>query len=100
AVDPTAYPDVNPIFDADDPDARPSAADVRAAAAAAAARPAPTADSDEPGEASSTQGALVPLLIGGGVLVAVLLVGGIILAVVLARSSRRRNNEHRGAQDR
>ncbi|PJI36943.1 hypothetical protein CTI14_70480, partial [Methylobacterium radiotolerans] len=41
----------------------------------------PTADSDEPGETSSTQDALVPLLVGGGILVAVLLVGGIILAV-------------------
>ncbi|AVL96046.1 hypothetical protein C6C15_02375 [Microbacterium sp. str. 'China'] len=97
AVDPTAYPDVNPIFDADDPDARPSAADVRAAASAT---PAPTADSDEPGETSSTQDALVPLLIGGGILVAVLLVGGIILAVVLTRSSRRRNNEQGGAHGR
>ncbi|PKI89919.1 hypothetical protein CW368_12200 [Actinomycetales bacterium SN12] len=98
AVDPTVYPDVNPIFDADDPNARPSAADVRAAAAAAT--PAPTPDTDEPREPSSGHNALTPLLVGGGILIAVLIAGGISLAVVLTRSSRRRNDEQGGAHGR
>ena len=94
AVDPTKYPDVNPIFDADDPNALPSAADVRAAAAEATS--APTAGPEEPGSPSTGQDTLVPLLIGGGILVALLIVGGIILAIVLARSSRRRKIEQGG----
>lgn len=93
AVDPAKYPDVNPIFDADDPNARPSAADVRAAAAAATPKPTATAGaSDDP---QAGQESLAPLFIGGGVVVTIV-IGVVILAILLTRSSRRRNTEQGG----
>ncbi|PKI89909.1 hypothetical protein CW368_12145 [Actinomycetales bacterium SN12] len=96
AVDPTKYPDVNPLWDADDSDALPNqnTVDEEAALLAASASPEPT---PEPTAAAGTGGsAFAPLLIGGGVVLAVLIIGGVVLAVALTSSSRRQNEHERG----
>lgn len=89
AVDPSKYPDVNPIFDADDPNASPSQLMVdEAKAALGDATATPTA---EPGAGDPTSGAssMVPWLIGGGIVLVLLVIGGIVLVIVLARRTRR-----------
>lgn len=100
AVDPTKYPDVNPFFDPDDPNAVPNADDVAAAAADLdiLSTPEPT----EPSAAPDQPGAeMMPWFIGGGVVLLVLLAGGIVFAVALTRSSKRRtDNTQGGTHDR
>lgn len=97
AVDPTKYPDVNPIFDADDEFASPSAADVREAEKeleAAAVTPTPSADEATTQSTSTALPAWLPWAIGGGIVAALLVIGGVILALLLSsRASRRRNAE-------
>lgn len=97
AVDPTKYPDVNPIFDADDEFGTPSAADVREAEReleAAAPTPTPSADEATTQSAASSLPAWLPWAIGGGIVAALLVIGGVILALILAaRRARRRNAE-------
>lgn len=97
AVDPTKYPDVNPIFDADDEFASPSAADVREAEKeleAAAVTPTPSADEATTQSAPPALPAWLPWAIGGGIVAALLIIGGVILALILAaRGARRRNAE-------
>lgn len=91
AVDPQKYPDENPLFDADDPDATPNAADVRAAAArldGASATP------DQPESPQAATG-VMPWLIVGGIIVILLIIGGTV-AIVLTSSSRRRSAERGG----
>lgn len=98
AVDPTKYPDVNPIFDADDPNASPSQQAVDEAKAALGEGDSTARPTAEPGagEPSSEGSAMVPLLIGGGIVLVLLIIGGIILAIVLTRSSRRKTTEQGG----
>ena len=97
SVDPTTYPDVNPIFDAENPAAIPSAQNVVDAAAALRTAPTstPTATAGDLHEKSTVS---VPWLVGGGIVGILLLVCGVVLAVVLTRSSRRRGAE-RGSGD-
>ncbi|MEV7610640.1 S8 family serine peptidase [Microbacterium sp. NPDC089320] len=96
AVDPSKYPDVNPLFDTEDTYAQPSLSDVNAAKAAlgGAQTASPT---DEPGAEQPDQQAspMTPWIIGGIILL-VLVIGGIILAIVLTRSSRRQTTEQGG----
>ncbi|MFJ4046826.1 S8 family serine peptidase [Microbacterium sp. NPDC089987] len=96
AVDPTKYPDVNPLWDAQDSHAVPNQQNVddEAALLAASASPEPT---PEP-TAEAGGSAFAPLLIGGGVVLAVLVIGGVVLAVVLTRSSRRQKIQQGGDQ--
>lgn len=101
AVDPTKYPDENPLFDADDPNESPSLRMVNEAKAALGQGD-PTADpSAQPGEPAATDAPaeaapMTPWLIGGGIILALLVIGGIILAIVRTRSSRRQNIEQGG----
>lgn len=99
AVDPTKYPDVNPLWDADDENAVPQQANVdeEAALLAASASPQPTS---EAGSDSGTAGTgLAPLLIGGGAVLAILVIGGVVLAVVLTSSSRRQTAAQGGKHE-
>lgn len=98
AVDPSKYPDVNPIFDADDPNASPSQLMVDEAKAALGEGDATASPTTEPGAAEPPTGAsaMAPWLIGGGVVLVLLVIGGIILAIVLTRSSRRKTTEQGG----
>ena len=89
AVDPTKYPDVNPLFDSKDSLAIPNQSQVNEAAAALdRATPSPTSTSDAETPPRSVS-PLMPWLIGGGIVLVLLVIGGIILAIVLTRSSRR-----------
>ncbi len=98
AVDPSKYPDVNPIFDADDPNASPSQWMVDEAKAALGEGDSTASPTTEPGAAEPPTGAsaMAPWLIGGGVVLVLLVIGGIILAIVLTRSSRRKTTEQGG----
>ncbi|MFJ6533827.1 S8 family peptidase [Microbacterium sp. NPDC091662] len=98
AVDPSKYPDVNPIFDADDPNASPSQRMVDEAKAALGEGDSTASPTTEPGAAEPPTGAsaMAPWLIGGGVVLVLLVIGGIILAIVLTRSSRRKTTEQGG----
>lgn len=101
AVDPTKYPDENPLFDADDPNESPSLRMVNEAKAAlgqSAPTDGPSAQPDEPITTDSPSAAspMMPWLIGGGIILVLLVIGGIILAIVLTRSSRRQNTEQGG----
>ncbi|WP_312173688.1 S8 family serine peptidase [Microbacterium sp.] len=98
SVDPTKYPDVNPLFDTEDPYAQPSVREVNEAKAAMGdggqtVAPTTQPDADAPQAQDSP---LAPWLIGGGILLVLLVVGGIILAIVLTRSSRRKTTEQGG----
>nr|WP_236571104.1 S8 family serine peptidase [Microbacterium hydrocarbonoxydans] len=95
AVDPTKYPDVNPLFDAEEPYAQPSAGDVAKAKAALEEGGQTAIPSDAPvaGDADPPLSTVTPWLIGGGALLVLLVVGGAILATVLTRSARRRAGE-------
>ncbi len=99
AVDPTKYPDENPFFDADDPNAVPNADDVATFAAdlEVDSSPEPTQTSAAPEQPSADGAGVTPWVIGGGVVLLILLAGGIVLAVTLTRSSRRRT-DHTGGQ--
>lgn len=96
AVDPTKYPDVNPLFDAEETYAQPSAGDVAKAKAALeeegvqTAIPSDATDADDPSSALAT---VTPWLIGGGALLVLMVAGGVILAIVVTRSARRRAGE-------
>ncbi|MFJ2543437.1 S8 family peptidase [Microbacterium sp. NPDC087589] len=99
AVDPTKYPDENPFFDADDPNAFPNADDVAKAEAEFGLGSAPeptetTAASEQPPADGMS---MMPWAIGGGVILLLVLAGGIVLAVALTRSSKRRT-DHTGGQ--
>lgn len=104
AVDPTTYPNVNPLFDADDPTAIPAQWDVdEAAAALNIEAPSPTATPDtstphaerEAAPPPDTQvspastASFTPWLIGGGAIAALLIVCGATLAIHLTKTSRR-----------
>lgn len=98
SVDPTTYPDVNPLFDTEDPYAQPSLREVEEARAAmgdAGQTVAPTAQPD-PDAPQTQESPMTPWLIGGGIILVLLLVGGIVLAIVLTRSSRRKTTEQGG----
>lgn len=99
AVDPTKYPDENPFFDADDPNAVPNADDVATFAAdlEVDSSPEPTQTSAAPEQPSADGAGVTPWVIGGGVVLLILLAGGIVLAVALTRSSKRRT-DHTGGQ--
>lgn len=98
AVDPTEYPDVNPLFDPDDPVALPTAEDVALAASEldVASTPEPTESSTAPLVPEEDGGGVMPWVIGGGILLLLLVVGGIVLAIILTRSSRGRTDITRG----
>jgi len=100
AVDPTKYPDVNPLFDPEDPQAFPNLDDVERAAAALGTptQTSPPA-SDAPAPPSS-DAPIAPWLIGGGAAVILLIIGGVIFAIVLMRRSRRHKTERGGNHDR
>lgn len=85
AVDPTQYPDENPLLDKrlDQPSATDIADAEKALASAGAAE---SLDHAESGGVS----ALLPVIIGVGVGVVVLIVVGVVVTVVLVRRSRRR----------
>ncbi|MDQ4215263.1 S8 family peptidase [Microbacterium sp. ASV81] len=86
ADDPLAYPDVNPFLDTKDPNAVPSAADVRAAGTGTA--PAPTTartGQSAAGKATGGGAAWLPWVIGGGALLVLLVVGGVVLTRRTAR---------------
>jgi subtilisin family serine protease len=95
AVDPTAYPDVNPFL-SDDPDAHPSLADIEAAGA----EPAPTAssgsdtaagDTGADGEGDAATTSAFPLLaVAGG---ALLVVAAVVAIVLVARRRVRRTQQ-------
>lgn len=96
AVDPTKYPDVNPLWDADDPNAVPNQRNVdeEAKLLAAESTPQPT---DDPGSGAQPDSSdLAPLLIGGGVVLALLIIGGVVLTVVLTKPSRRQKIQQGG----
>ncbi|MGO2746717.1 S8 family peptidase [Microbacterium sp.] len=96
-VDPAKYPDVNPIFDMDDPQARPSAADVEAAATAATSESTPEPTS-APAASDAATPAWLPWAVGGGIVGVLVVAGVIVLAVVLSRSSRRADEKQGGNQ--
>ncbi|WP_091229752.1 S8 family serine peptidase [Microbacterium sp. 3J1] len=97
AVDPTEYPDVNPLFDTEDPYAQPSLREVDEAKAALGLTDQTAAPTAQPGADEPSQGApLAPWLIGGGIVLVLLVIGGIVLAIVLTRSSRRQATEQGG----
>lgn len=98
AVDPTTYPDVNPLFDPDDPIGLPTAEDVarEAAALGAGASPEPTETTAAPDAAPDASAAMMPWVIVGIVVLLLIIVGGIVLAVGLTRSSKRRAETTRG----
>ncbi|MEZ0449512.1 S8 family peptidase [Cellulomonas sp. ICMP 17802] len=79
--DPTTYPDENPLL-TDDPDVRPSLAEIDGAATAAPTSAATSDPAAEPA-AGGTGGPSTPLLVGGAV--ALLLVAGVVVAVLAAR---------------
>ena len=89
AVDPTKYPDVNPLFDSEDPQAFPNLDDVERAAAALDTSTQPSPPTSDVGPPPSNDSPFVPWLIGGGIVLVLLIIGGIILAIVLARRTRR-----------
>ncbi|MEL4319797.1 S8 family serine peptidase [Leifsonia sp. YIM 134122] len=82
SVDPTTYPDVNPLI-LDDPDTVPAAAEFAQTSAAPSASEspstAPVASDDD------TTGLAVPVIIGIAVVGALVLAGLVVLIVVLAR---------------
>lgn len=95
AVDPTKYPDVNPLFDGDDEGALPSQSTVDDAARALG--PAASTTSTPGGDADAAEDVSVaPFLIVGGIVVVIVVVAGVVLAVVMTRASRRRATEMRG----
>lgn len=89
AVDPTKYPDVNPLFDSEDPQAFPNMDDVERAAAALDTSTQTSPPTSDVGPPPSGDSPFVPWLIAGGTVVIVLIMGGVILAIVLTRRSRR-----------
>lgn len=98
AVDPSKYPDVNPLFDTEDTYAQPSLGDVNEAKAAlggGAQTPVPT-DAPVAEQPDQQASPITPWLIGGGIVLLLLVIGGIILAIVLTRSSRRDTTEQGG----
>jgi hypothetical protein len=96
SVDPTKYPDVNPLWDADDPNAVPNQANVDEEAEALEAESAPQQTSDPAAGAQPEGFDATPFLVGGGVVIAILVIGGVVLAVVLTRSSRRQKTQQGG----
>ncbi|CAN7200941.1 S8 family peptidase [Microbacterium foliorum] len=96
AVDPTKYPDVNPLFDAENEDALPNQATVDEEARLLEAEATSQPTSDPAGGASSEGVDAMPFLVGGGVVIAILVIGGVVLAVVLTRSSRRQTTQQGG----
>ncbi|MCI1017018.1 S8 family serine peptidase [Microbacterium sp. C5A9] len=98
AVDPTKYPDENPLFNADDPNDPPSLSMVNEAKAALGQTDPTAAPSSQPDatDSPSASSSMTPWLVGGGILLVLLIIGGIILAIVLTRSSRRQNTEQGG----
>jgi len=85
-VDPTQYPDTNPLMDKAGGIGVPTAADVAKAAAGRSTTPTgPTTDPAHP------IGSIVgPVLIGGAIVLLVVIVGVVLLVVLLARRSRAR----------
>jgi Subtilase family len=97
-VDPTTYPDVNPLLTTDAGStpsyqqvtgrtAPPAAA---AATSAATAAPSPASSSDGSARSSGGLSGLTTALIIGGILVVLVVVAAIVLVVVLSRRSSRR----------
>lgn len=82
AVDPTTYPDVNPLL-RDDPTALPAYADIIAPTTPVPAATSETTTATEPSATAGTS--KTPLLLGGAGLLALLLAAGATLALLRAR---------------
>lgn len=97
AVDPTKYPDVNPLFNADDPNEFPPQwmVDEAKAALELAGSTAPPTAAPEAGQPSAGGSAVLPWLVGGGIVVVLLVLAGIVLAIVVTRSSRSQTTDPR-----
>lgn len=94
AVDPTKYPDVNPLFDSEDPLAVPNQNQVdEAASALGVVTPSPASTPDSPSASASP---LLPWLIGGGAILILLIIGAVVLTITLTRNSRRKITEQGG----
>lgn len=91
-VDPSKYPDENPIL-SDGANELPSLADVQEARLAAEAQSPSPAPSVEPQEPSTDAGSWLPWAIGGGIIGLLVIAGVVILVVIVSRSSRR-SQEH------
>jgi hypothetical protein len=84
-VDPTQYPDENPLLDKTDGIGEPTAAQISAAKAGGAS----SGDAPTTTGSGSARSGLAVVLVAGGVVLAVVIVGVILLVVLLSRRGRR-----------